>query len=461
MAAFNVTGGTNSRRRRGGVPVLVLMLAAALALPGCGTMKNMFRKDKKENVAGERVSVLELEQKLEADPRLSETPVQLPQPTENDAWPQPAGYASHAMYHLAASDKLEKAWRSSAGTGADKNSRLMSPPIIADGKLFALDAAAHVTAMDAKTGRHLWRESLRPKRENSRSGFGGGIAYDNGRIFVATGFGRVHALDPETGKEIWVRSVGVPFHASPTANGGRVFAVSHDNELHVLAADDGRELWSQQAITEQAGLLSSASPAVSGDVVLVPFSSGELYNFRVQNGTTVWLDALTRTARLTAMSSINDIAGSPVIDRDRVYAVSHEGRLVAIDLRSGERIWTRDISGIQTPWIAGDYLYLVTKEAQLICISAKNGQIRWLTQLRRYVSEKRKNRKTIVVWSGPVLAGDKLILVSSMGRAISVSPYTGEVLGQIKLSAPADVPPVVANGTVYILTQNARVTALR
>ena len=469
MTASKTSGGTTrpgptrpGPTRLGSARIVALLLAAAVfALPGCSTVKHIFKKDKKEVVRGDRVSVLELEQKIVADPRIADLPVQLPQPTENEAWPNPGGLATHAMYHLSAGEKLKRDWRSSGGTKADENTRIMAPPIIVDGKLFVLDAAAHVTAMNAESGHRLWRKKLVPKKAKGGDGFGGGVAFDNGRVFVATGFGHVYALDPETGKQIWDHPVGVPFHASPTAAGGRVYIVSHDNELHVLSQDDGRELWNQQAITEQAGLLSSASPAVSGEIAVVPYSSGELYAYRAESGSTAWFDSLTRASRLTAMSSINDIAGSPVIDRDRVYAVSHEGRLAAIDLRTGERIWTRDVSSIQTPWVAGDYIYLVTKEAQLLCVSAKNGQIRWITQLRRFVSEKRKSRKEIVVWTGPVLAGEKLILASSIGRAVMVSPYDGKVLGQIKLSDPASVPPVVAKGTVYFLTDDAKVTAYR
>lgn len=438
--------------------VLVLMVA----LGGCSSIKKtlgMGGDEPKQRVGGDRVSVLSLEQKLEADPNLSETEVRLPAPYVNADWPQPGGYANHAMYHLEIADEIKRAWRSDIGAGAGKRTQILAPPVVANGKVYALDAECRVTAIDAKTGRRVWRENLTPVRQDSEQGFGGGVAYDNGRIFVTTGFGRVHALDAETGEEIWVKDLTVPFHAAPTANGGRVFATTQDNQLHVLAQDDGRELWSYQGIVEQSSLLADASPAVQGEVVVAPFSSGELYAFRVQNGSMAWTDSLTRTGLMTSMETINDIAGRPVIDRDRVYAVSHAGRLVSIDLRSGERIWTRDISGVQTPWIAGDYLYVASSDAELICINALSGHIRWITQLERY--RKPKEKKDPIAWSGPVLAGNRLVLVSSRGRAVSVSPYSGEILGEMKISDGTYVAPVVADGTLYILTQDAELTAMR
>lgn len=448
-------------------PVLRLAaIACAFALVGaslggCAQTKNLFGigKEKKAAIPGERVSVLVFDKKLEADPKLANVDVRLPPPYENAEWPQPGGYASNAMYHLSGAPTLSRVWRSSVGRGADSLTRILAPPVIADGRIFALDAAAHVSALDEATGKRLWRKSLRLKGERADAGFGGGIAYEDGRLFVTTGFGRIHALDATTGAEIWRRDIIIPFRSAPTVNGGRVFAVTQDNELQVLATDDGRVLWTHQGITEQAGLLANASPAVSGDVVVVPYSSGELYAFRVQNGRMAWTDSLTRTGTLNSLSTINDIAGRPVIDRDRVYAVSHSGRLVSIDLRSGERVWTLDVAGIQTPWVAGDYLYVVTTDAELLCVDAQDGRVRWITPLQRFRKEKRK--RDPIVWSGPVLMGDRLVIVNSLGRAFSVSPYSGALLSEMKLSDPTFVAPIVAQGTLYILTEDANLVAMR
>ncbi len=418
------------------------------------------KREKQSKLPGERVSVLLLQQKLEADPRLADIEVRLPPPYENADWLEPGGYASNAMYHLKVGDALERQWRAKVGAAADSYSRIMAPPIIAEGRIFVLDAKCYVMALDEATGRELWRKNLAPKGEKGRVGFGGGVAFDNGRIFVATGFGRVHALDPASGKQFWMRNFEVPFHAAPTADGGRLFAVSNDNQLFALAEDDGRELWSDQGISEQAGLLASSSPAVASDAVVVPYSSGELLAYRVQNGTTLWSDSLTRTGPVTPLATISDIAGRPVIDRGRVVAISHSGRLVSIDLKSGERIWTRDIGGIQTPWVAGDFIFLITSDEELVCLTWDDGRIRWITQLQQW-SKPKRNKGDPIVWSGPLLGSDRLIVVSSQGKALSVSPYTGKILGEIKLGDATFVAPIVAKSTLYILTDGARLLALR
>lgn len=436
--------------------VLVLALAvASSALTGC----SWFHKTKKigSTAKGKRISIMAYDKELSTDPALATTEVKLPPPYVNDSWPEPGGYSTHAMYHLAAGADLQKVWQVGVGSSADSYSQILAPPIVAQGMVFVLDARCHVTAVDAQTGKRVWRVDLTPKGEQPRVGFGGGLAYDNGSVFAVTGFGRVHALNAATGEERWQRIMAAPFHAAPTADGGRVFAVTQDNELNVLAEDDGRVLWTHQGIIESAGLLGSSSPAVSGETVVVPYSSGELYALRVQNGRVGWSDSLTRIGQVNAMSTINDIAGGPVIDRGRVIAISHSGRLVSIDLGTGNRTWTRDASGIQMPWVAGDYIYVVTTEAELLCVSAETGGIRWLTQLQRF--RNMDDKVDPIVWTGPVLVGNRLVLASSRGKAISVSPYTGEILGEIKIPGGTFVPPVVAGSKLYILTEDAELVA--
>jgi outer membrane protein assembly factor BamB len=438
---------------------LTILAVTVLGLGGCDSLSGMFESSPKPKLPGKRLSVMELESKLEVDPEMLDTDVELPAPFENKDWTQPGGTADNAMYHLAAPGKLEKLWSASAGAGSDSTARLVASPIVAEGKVFVLDSEANVRAFDAKTGKELWRQDLTPEDLDSNKARGGGLAYDGGRVFVATGFGLVHALNPATGAVIWTVNGVVPFRASPTANGGRVFAITSDNQMLCLAEENGQILWRHRGITESAGILASTSPAVAGSIVITPYSSGELFALRVENGTVLWSDSLTRTGNLTSLSELNDIAGRPVIDRDRVFAISHSGRLVSIDLRTGERVWTKDIPGVQTPWVAGEYIFLVTTDQEVIGMSRRDGRIRWLTKLERW--EDPEDRTEPVEWSGPLLVSDRLIFVSTTGKAVSISPYTGKVIGQIELPGKTLIAPIVADGIVYILTDDAELVALR
>lgn len=438
---------------------LTLFAVAALGLAGCSSVSSLFESGSKPKLPGKRLSVMELETKLTVDPETKGSEIDLPPAIENKDWTQPGGVASNAMSRLAASDTLKKIWTVDAGSGSGGASRLIASPIVAEGKIFVLDAEAHVRAFDAKSGKHLWTQDLTPEDMDSDKARGGGIAYENGRLFVATGLGFVFAMDAKDGKELWKTNAVVPFRASPTVEGGHVFAVTSDNQMLCLSEETGEIIWRHRGITEAAGIMAATSPAVSGSIVIAPYSSGELFALRAENGTVLWSDSLTRTGNLTSLSELNDIAGRPVIDQDRVFAISHSGRFVSIDLRTGERVWTRDVPGVQTPWLAGDYIYLVTTEQEVVAMSRRDGRIHWLTKLDRW--EDPEDRTEPIEWSGPVFAGGHLILVSTTGDGVEISPTTGKVVGNFDLPGKTLIAPIVADGIVYILTDNGTLEALQ
>lgn len=438
---------------------VTLGLVAAVTLAGCETFQDIISSDDTQKLPGERISVMALERKLEADPRLASLEVVLPRPYVNEDWPQPGGYADNAMHHLQASGSLDVLWSSNAGAGSSGSTALATAPVTAAGQVFVLDTEATVHAFSTATGDENWDAELAPEDEDADEGRGGGVAFDSGKLFVTTGFGQAIALDAASGAEIWRTDLGTPFRAAPTVDGGRMFTITSDNQMICLNIEDGSVLWRHRGIVESAGILAATSPAVSGSIVIVPYSSGELFALRVENGNTLWSDSLTRTGNVTSLTELNDIAGRPVIDRGRVYAVSHSGRAVSIDIRTGERVWTRNIAGTQTPWVAGGFIFVVTLDAEVVALSRRDGRIRWIQKLERFEDE--EDRDGPIEWSGPILAGDRLVLLSSLGEAVSLSPYTGEELGRIDLPDDVFVPPILANETLYILTDDARLVALK
>ena len=439
--------------------VALLGLCLVLVLAGCDSVSDLFDDSEETPLAGQRLSVISLERQLEPDPGADTLTVRLPQPYVNEEWPQAGGYPHHAMHHLDAADSLAESWRVRIGSGTDDDGPVLSPPVVAGGKVFTMDSESLISAFDANTGARLW--TARPVPEDDDEGaFGGGLALAGGWVFATTGLGYIVALDAETGAEQWRRSVGVPVRAPPAVSAGRVFAVSHDNRLWALDARTGAVQWSHAAIVESAGILGNASPAVDGGIVVAPFSSGELTALRVENGRTVWADILAvQGARIGAIATFNDINGSPVIDRGIVFAIGHGGRLVAIDLRAGRRAWERDIAGLDTPWVAGDFLFVMTVDGELLCLARQSGAILWVRSLPRFADP--EDREEPIFWTGPVLVGDRLIATGSDGRVLAVSPYDGRYLGGHDARGAVRVPPVVADRTLFILTDAADLIALR
>lgn len=453
-----MTKAKRSVRAPRSVRLLAALGVALVALSGCGGDGWLGDNDAPP-LPGKRISVLELERRLEPAAGASEVTIRLPTPEPNDSWPQAGGYSHHAMQHLVVSEMPQQLWRADAGVGSGSRNRLLGEPVVADGRVYTVDAEAQVSAFDAETGRRIWQVSLAPRHESGNAILGGGVAYDGGRVFVTTGFAQVVALDAATGEEQWRTRVTSPVRASPTVNGGRVFVVTLDNKGMALATDDGRILWTHAGVEETASLLGGAAPAVDNGMVVMAYSSGELMALRDDTGAPLWSDAILGARRTDAAASLADIRARPVIDNNRLFVVGHSGLLVGIDLRTGDRAWELELAGLQQPWIAGGVLYAISIQNDLVAVESQTGRILWVLELASWENpEKRSGR---IVWAGPTLASDRLIVTGSHGVALSVSPYTGEVLGRVNLPHGISLAPAVADGTLYFLTDDADLIAFR
>ena len=436
---------------------LTFLIAMALAASGCG----VFKKGKAGGtpVLGQRIAVLTGEGDVTVDPATATLPMSLPAAAANTDWTQSGGNPNHSMGQLALGNSLARAFTVQAGRGASLVARLAAPPIVANGRVYTIDTLGAVRAFDARTGAQVWASQTPTEKGGERSLYGGGLAFDAGRIFATNGLGFVAALDERNGGIVWKVRPGGPLRGAPSVALGSIYVMSQDNQIYSLKEDDGSTNWSQAASLEIAGVFGSASPAVGQGTVVSGFSSGELNAYRYENGRMVWQDALQRTSIRTSVSSLNDIDADPVIDSGQVIAVGQGGRMVALDLTTGQRQWELNIAGIDTPWLAGDWVFVVTDQARLLCVSRLNGHIRWLTQLPQFVKPKAK--KGEIDYSGPVLAGNRLIVTGSNGALIYVDPTTGSFEGQTNVGAPVSLSPVVANSTLYILDDRGRLTAFR
>jgi outer membrane protein assembly factor BamB len=446
----------------------IALIAAAAALSACSTVSRIGSAinpfdggDPPPQTAPQdgRQSILAFEQQLAPDPSLASHAITVPASVSVSDWSQPGGTADNSPPQSTGAATLEQAWRANLGAGSNNRVKIAAPPVIADGRLFFLDADHRVHAISASDGQRIWDERVRPRGGRDRVARGGGVAAGGGRVYVTTGFGFIVALNAENGEEVWRSQANAPFQSAPTFSNGRVYAVTNDSELVALDAATGELSWNYQAIAEPARILAAPSVAIEGETVVAPFASGEVVALLAANGRRLWSDSLSRTGRLTSLSAINDIAGRPVIDGGAAYAASHSGLLAAIDLRSGQRIWARSFASTQTPWVAGEVLYAVSTDGELAAFERRTGNVFWVAQLPRYRDE--RQRKGRVAWTGPIMIGGRLVLASSEGDVVAVSPANGQTLATGEVRQPVFIPPIAANDQIYIVTDEARLVVLR
>lgn len=448
-----------------------LILALAIALAGCGTFK---QAKPKTPVIGNRVPILVSETNADVDPGLASVDVLLPVQIVNDSWTQAGGNAAKSMGHLGLGATPKRVWDARVNAGYKKRSRLAAAPVVAGGRLFIVDALARLHAFNADTGAKLWTVFVGDEKDSkggigfwsgeatgvSGALFGGGVSAEGDRVYATNGLGDVAAFNAADGSMIWKKRPGGPLRGAPTLFAGNLFVVSQDNQLFALRQSDGNVEWTDSATLEVSGVFGVAAPAAGQGTVVAGFSSGELDAFRYENGRPLWQDALSRTSISTSVATLSDIDAPPVVDQGRVIAIGAGGRMVSLDLFTGQRLWEINAAGISMPWVAGEWAFVVTEDARLLAVARSNGRVRWATQLRRYRNEKKKTGA--IGWKGPMLAGGRLVLINSRGEIVSVDPANGQIQSVIEKAGKGfSLAPVVANNMLFLVDDQGRLTAWR
>lgn len=445
MTVFKSTRGLS---RRG---ALLLPLAAA----GCSVFDNLLESDK-QLLAGSRESIVAARRGFTIDPA-DRRAVTIPAPLSVVDWPQAGGGPAHAGGNIAITG-FAPAWRADVGKGGGYRRKITASPVIAGGRIFCMDSDAVVTAFELETGRRVWR--LETQGDDDRStNVGGGLAVVDGSVFVTTGRADVLALEALTGKIRWRQPLGSPARSAPTVSGGRLFVTTIDGRLIALSSQTGERAWQYQAAVAATTLLSQSAPAVSDGLVVAGFGSGELAAVREVTGSLAWTDSLASTRGRNSLVDLSAIRALPVIDAGRVFAIGVGGLLVTLDLRTGRRLWEREVGGTETPWLAGDWLFVVTSDQTVAAIGRDDGKVRWVTDLPRYDNEEKK--RGLLFWAGPVMASGKLIVAGSNEQALSIDPITGHILGRQALKDAAAVAPVAAAGMLFIITDDSTLEAFR
>jgi outer membrane protein assembly factor BamB len=439
------------------VPFIRKLLVFTLVLLGGGCSAGFLgEKEAEDLLKGKRLSINYLRSDLMADKRLENVEIVLPYPKVNKLWLKQGGNSTNSMQHLSLGDTPQKIWEVKAGVGSSKDSMLLASPIVIDGKVFVLDSKGMLKAFNLSDGSSIWERNLKPAEI---SVYSGAIASDSRYIFVTLGSGELVCIKSSDGSEVWRTPIKSPLRGGATVVDDRIYVVTIDNKTLSFSAKTGQRLWTHAGAAESAALIGGGSPSVKSNVVVVSYSSGEVFGLKAETGRVFWADHLGADNRLNGVGHIADINGSPVIDRGLVFNISNSGRLLATELRTGGRIWERAISGANTPWIAGDFIFIISNEGQIICLTRKSGLVKWVTQMP--VFEAPEDKEGIIKYVGPIIVGDRLIIASSLGEIYSLSPYKGTVLGKVNISGNVYIPPIVAGQTLLVLSDSGVLTAFR
>ncbi|MDX1784792.1 MAG: PQQ-binding-like beta-propeller repeat protein [Roseovarius sp.] len=440
---------------------LILGLAASALLVACSEPDKILQ--------GERENIFAAVGDPEADksPVIADAaagdapaPISLPPARVNSEWTQAPGSAAGRPEHPALRAAPQLIWSANIGSGDGARNRISADPVVAGGRVFALDSTGQASA-HTTDGAPLWSVSLVPKNDSPKDGSGGGLAYGDGKLFVSTGFGRLTALDPATGAQLWEQELRQTATGNPAVHDGLVYLVAGDDVAWALDTDTGRIKWRLSATPDVNNIHGGPAPAISDKYAVFAFGSGELQGAFRKGGLRLWDAQIAGRRSGLAQSSITDVVGDPVIDGDRLYVGNSAGRMAALQLANGARIWSANEGPMGPVWPAGGDVFLVTDRNELVRLNGETGARVWGAKLPFFTKDRPRRQAEVYAHYGPVLAGGQLVVASNDGLLRFFDPVSGALNRTVEIPGGATTSPVVANNTLYVVSTKGTLHAFR
>jgi outer membrane protein assembly factor BamB len=386
--------------------------------------------------------------------------ISLPAATNNSSWQQAPGTPSTRTGNAALSSAPQLAWSSNIGSGDSRKQRITAAPVVSGGRVFTIDAGAQVVATSA-SGATLWTRDLTPASDGQGDATGGGLAVDGNTLYVSLGFGTVTALDVDSGGTRWNQDIEATGSGAPTVYGDLIYFTSGDDLGWALNKSDGRIQWQTGSSTSVNNVLGAPAPAISPEIAVMAFGSGEVQGLFRQGGLDRWNASVVGKRPGRALANISDVTSGPVISGDTVYVGNQSGRLAALGLGGGDRKWTAREGAVGPVWPAGDSVFAVTDLNELVRLDASTGQRIWGTPLPNFVKDRPRRQSEVFAHYGPIIAGGRVILASNDGKLRSFDPTNGALVGSTDIPGGATTAPVVAGGTLYVVSTNGQLHAFR
>lgn len=408
---------------------------------------------------GKRISVLEQASAIKPDVANGASLIKIDAAREYAEWLQSDNNAQHIIPHVNTSVAFKKQWSSRFGAGRSKRDMLLSKPLIYKNTVYTLDADGMLGAYNLKDGENIWRVELVSESSNVEDSSlkGAGLAIDRDVIYVTTGFGSVVAVKAKDGTKVWENSLKIPLRIAPVVAGNKVFVQSADNKFFALDTKNGNILWdydiAMESTTVVGGAVAAYCPAL--DVVVSGFSNGDIQAFNATLGTPLWTDTAVSNRQAYSSTYLHSIKASPVIEGETVYVLANADVLTAIDIRSGNRIWEKEIGGINTPLLSGNTLFVVSNSNDLLAINKANGNILWATAIEL------GGKSTEVTPYSPILLNGQLVVALSNGRLLTYNPRSGKKTNMIDLDENLNSAPIAAQGYIIFITAKAKLLAYK
>ncbi|MFV0261825.1 MAG: outer membrane protein assembly factor BamB [Kluyvera sp.] len=344
------------------------------------------------------------------------------------------------------------AWDISVGSGiGDFYSNLH--PAYADSVVYAADRKGTVKAVNADDGKEVWSVNLAEKDgwfSRKPALLSGGLTVSGGHVYIGSEKAQVYALDAGDGSIVWQTTAAGEVLSRPTASDGLVLVHTSNGQLQALDENSGVVKWTVNLDMPALSLRGESAPAVAYGAAIVGGDNGRVSAVLMQQGQLIWQQRISQATGTTEIDRLSDVDTTPVIVNGVVYALAYNGNLTALDLRSGQIMWKRELGSVNDFIVDGNRIYIVDQNDRILALTTDGGVTLWTQSdlLHRLLTS-------------PALYNGSLVVGDSEGYMHWVNPDDGRFEAQQKVDSSGFLTePVVADGKLLIQAKDGTVYAI-
>ena len=336
---------------------------------------------------------------------------------------------------------VKSVWRNSVGNLEDVYNVIR--PYITDKHIYLSDAKGRVEAWQRSDGKRLWSVSL---KESVSGGVNGG----EGIVAIGTVTGHVIALSTEDGSEKWRASVSSEVMEISEANYGVIVVRTNDSKIHAMDVGNGNYVWKAGRGAPALTLRGASQPKVIGDTIIVGFDDGKMMALNMRDGEPLWEATVSVPSGRSELDRVSDIDGEIAVLDGIVYAVSFNGRVVAIDMDTGKNIWTKDLSSYAGLSVDETNVYVTDADDSIWALDKSSGATIW-----------RQDKLLYRELTAPKVMGNYLVVGDFKGYLHWLSKEDGKLVGRDNAAGDAiEVAPTIKDELAYVLSKNGSLAVL-
>ena len=269
-------------------------------------------------------------------------------------------------------------------------------------------------------------------------------------VYATTGYGYLIALDSKTGKQLWKYNFNTPLRSAPIIYKNNIIIVGINEKIYNIDSINHQIIWGYGANKSESVVARNISPIIKNNIVIAPFSSGELVALNIDSGKIIWKKQIGfgRTT-LTIKNNLNSIVASPLIKNNTMFVANSFDVFMALNINTGNIIWQKKLGVIKTPSLLNDWIFILDENNKLLVLQASTGKIKWTRNLINFTKE-----DDVINYSSPFFINSQLSIVSNQGFLYQFDKNTGEQINSYNLydKELETGLPIIINNYMYVYT---------